>query len=202
MNRWPFKVTLVFRSGGHPPRSRSDVHASELGSFGQRCSASIASVASSSNGTQAQHMRAESGATEELSINVTDKVSIPQTLFKAHEDGKLVFFVGAGESMGPPTKLPSFPELAKQLADLARVEVNPLQNVDQFLGSLPPSFNAHKQVKRILSKRGIRTNETHYWKSHVIKATFGILRKLKVNSLMEPGSLAREHHYERNFEDE
>jgi len=43
-------------------------------------------------------------------------VDIPEEVVAAHRDGKLVLFVGAGASMGPPSSLPDFASLAKRIA--------------------------------------------------------------------------------------
>lgn len=46
-----------------------------------------------------------------------DGVDFPQPLLDALRDGRLVVFAGAGVSMGPPSDLPGFRRLAKQVAE-------------------------------------------------------------------------------------
>lgn len=46
---------------------------------------------------------------------ITSDVDLPEELLTAQRDGKLVVFAGAGVSMGPPSNLPSFSELADQV---------------------------------------------------------------------------------------
>ena len=49
-------------------------------------------------------------------------VEFPQPLVDAHREGSLVLFVGAGASMAPPSNLPSFNTLAREIAQRARQE--------------------------------------------------------------------------------
>jgi hypothetical protein len=44
-------------------------------------------------------------------------VEIPADIVDAHAAGRLVIFVGAGASMGPPSNLPSFSDLTKRVRD-------------------------------------------------------------------------------------
>lgn len=41
---------------------------------------------------------------------------LPESLIEAQEAGTLVVFAGAGVSMGSPSNLPSFSQLAKKIA--------------------------------------------------------------------------------------
>jgi hypothetical protein len=60
-------------------------------------------------------------------------VDLPQALVAAQRERRLVIFAGAGVSMGPPANLPSFEDLAGQIAGgaLARRPTEPL---DAYLG--------------------------------------------------------------------
>ena len=49
-------------------------------------------------------------------MEIIDGVNIPDELMEAHNRGELVFFVGAGASMAPPTNFPSYRQLAEELA--------------------------------------------------------------------------------------
>jgi len=48
-------------------------------------------------------------------------IDLPQALVTAQREGRLVIFEGAGVSMGPPANLPSFEDLADQIAGGALV---------------------------------------------------------------------------------
>ncbi|UYY83083.1 SIR2 family protein [Arthrobacter sp. YA7-1] len=48
--------------------------------------------------------------------SLTDQVAVPRDLLDALQNDRLVVFAGAGASMGAPTNLPNFKELARQLA--------------------------------------------------------------------------------------
>lgn len=47
---------------------------------------------------------------------LTGEVDLPQQVVDAHVEGNLVLFVGAGASMDSPSNLPTFTELARQVA--------------------------------------------------------------------------------------
>lgn len=66
-------------------------------------------------------------------MRINDEVDLPQALITAQREGKLVIFAGAGVSMGPPSNLPSFEDLANAVAQgvLPRKSGEPL---DAFLG--------------------------------------------------------------------
>src|SRR6266568_2044783 len=50
-------------------------------------------------------------------MKVAPSLTIPDELERARNAAELVVFAGAGVSMGPPANLPSFLELARELAD-------------------------------------------------------------------------------------
>ena len=54
-------------------------------------------------------------------MHLTEDVVLPRDLITAHREGDLVIFVGAGASMDPPARLPSFKELTRRLAEMAGV---------------------------------------------------------------------------------
>lgn len=92
---------------------------------------------------------------------ITGDVNLPAELLEAHADGKLVLFVGAGASMGEPSNLPSFRELARQLAEAARVPFDEDMALDLFLGSMPADFEVHAQARRIIARPDSGFNPTH-----------------------------------------
>lgn len=92
---------------------------------------------------------------------ITSDVELPTELIEAHSDGNLVLFVGAGASMGDPSNLPSFRELARMLAQAARVPFDEGMALDLFLGSMPADFETHTHARRIIARPDTRFNPTH-----------------------------------------
>lgn len=92
---------------------------------------------------------------------ITSEVDLPVELVDAHATGTLVLFVGAGASMGHPSNLPSFTELARQLATVARVPFDEDMALDLFLGSMPADFETHAQALRIIARPDSSFNPTH-----------------------------------------
>jgi SIR2-like protein len=68
-----------------------------------------------------------------MAMWINDDIDIPEALLAAQRDGRLVIFAGAGVSMGSPSNLPGFSDLAIQIA--AGV-LEPAENeaFDVFLG--------------------------------------------------------------------
>lgn len=65
---------------------------------------------------------------------VKDGPEIPERLLQAHEDGRVVFFCGAGISF--PARLPSFARLVKWLYCDLGVNPNPVQKAAIKAGQL------------------------------------------------------------------
>jgi hypothetical protein len=84
---------------------------------------------------------------------VTEKVEIDDSLVGALRDGKLVIFAGAGISMGAPTKLPSFDQLAGELGAAAKVDRHDHELVERYLGRIADSgFPLHEQTSARIEK--------------------------------------------------
>ena len=64
---------------------------------------------------------------------VNPDVNMPQTLITAQREGSLVVFAGAGVSMGNPSNLPGYDELADAIA-AGSVTRQPQEPSDRFLG--------------------------------------------------------------------
>jgi len=64
---------------------------------------------------------------------ITRDVEIPDELIAAQRNGRLVLFAGAGVSIGSPSNLPSFTDLADQIAGSAATRIHG-EPLDQFLG--------------------------------------------------------------------
>ncbi|MDQ0424551.1 SIR2 family protein [Cellulomonas iranensis] len=92
---------------------------------------------------------------------ITSEVELPQAVIDAHSAGHLVFFVGAGASMGPPSSLPSFTGLARELASMARISFADTTNLDTFLGELPAGFATHAHTRALIGRAGSLPNATH-----------------------------------------
>jgi hypothetical protein len=64
-----------------------------------------------------------------------DTLDIPESLLAAQDDGTLVVFAGAGVSIGAPSILPSFAELAELIAQRPLTDLEK-SRLDHFLGEL------------------------------------------------------------------
>lgn len=90
-----------------------------------------------------------------------DTLDIPESLLGAQDDGKLVVFAGAGVSIGAPSNLPSFAELAELIAQ------RPLTNLersrlDHFLGELKAEGrDVHALAVQALNRPGSHHTPLH-----------------------------------------
>lgn len=101
---------------------------------------------------------------EKKTQQTTDYSELPQELIDAHADGRVVFFVGAGASYAPPSKLPLFKGLAEKMGEKAESPYQEGEPIDTFLGrltSLKPPYNVHKRAKVLLDPPGSRPNDIH-----------------------------------------
>lgn len=90
-------------------------------------------------------------------------VDYPEELTRAIKENKLVVFVGAGVSVGKPTKLPSFTELVHYIADETEFSFDEKTNHhDSFLGKLEHNGIdvKWKTAEYIISKKA-KPNELH-----------------------------------------
>lgn len=95
---------------------------------------------------------------------ITGNVELPDEILDAHERGELVFFVGAGASLGKPSNLPLFDSLAKKLAILASHPFSKRGGLDFFIGqleSLPQGFDAHHHAHTLIANPKSRFNPLH-----------------------------------------
>lgn len=92
---------------------------------------------------------------------VTSDVNFPQAVLDAQSEGRLVLFVGAGASVDAPSDLPLFNNLARQLAEMARVPFDEGVAIDFFLGSMPESFDTHRHTREIIARHSSAPNTTH-----------------------------------------
>lgn len=92
---------------------------------------------------------------------ITSSIELPEPVVQAQEAGNIVFFVGAGASVDAPSNLPMFRQLAEELAKLACVEYDEKRDIDQFLGGLPETFDAHVHTSRLIGSENSLPNRTH-----------------------------------------
>ncbi|MDE0115149.1 MAG: DUF4020 domain-containing protein [bacterium] len=91
------------------------------------------------------------------------EVEVPGELVSAHAEGRLVLFVGAGASIGPPSGLPTFRELAETLCEESQ-ELPPEDGVaiDKVLGNLKgKGVDVHQRVKAIIDNDESSPNDLH-----------------------------------------
>lgn len=87
-------------------------------------------------------------------------INFDNRILDAARDGTLVVFAGAGVSMGPPSDLPGFRELAEYIADGTGTSVE--EPLDRFLGHLHlRGFPVHKRAAERLSVPESRPKPLH-----------------------------------------
>jgi len=87
-------------------------------------------------------------------------VDFPEPLLNALRDGRLVVFAGAGVSMGPPARLPSFRKLAEKVAEGTGKPVT--EPEDRFLGQLEDDgVRVHQRAANILQPDSLEPNALH-----------------------------------------
>lgn len=90
------------------------------------------------------------------------EIDFPERLLDALRDGRLVVFAGTGVSMGAPAQLPSFRELARQVAEGATLSIGDADAEDRFLGQLKSSgADVHSRAARQLQRDGLQPTELH-----------------------------------------
>lgn len=122
---------------------------------------------------------------------VTEQVEIHDDVVAALRDGELVIFAGAGVSMGAPTLLPSFGDLAIELGTDAKIPEHESEELERYLGRIADSgYPLHTQA----SKRIERAEESNQLHRAVIElAKVGkTLRLVTTNFDLHLSSCARE----------
>lgn len=95
---------------------------------------------------------------------ITGNVELPDEVLDAHENGELVFFVGAGVSVEAPSNLPLFDGLAKALAKRASHKFSRRGGLDFFIGSLeslPQGFDVHHHARELIANPKSKFNPLH-----------------------------------------
>lgn len=89
-------------------------------------------------------------------------VAFPDSIWDALRDHNLVIFAGAGVSMRDPANLPSFRDLANQIAAGTGRTVSESEKEEVFLGSLvDDQVKIYERAKQILSLDTLTPTETH-----------------------------------------
>ncbi len=89
-------------------------------------------------------------------------IDFPEPLLAALRDGKLVIFAGAGVSMGEPSRLPNFPDLACEVAAGTGQTLQNSEPVDRFLGRLQhEKVDVHGRAAQALSREDLKPTELH-----------------------------------------
>ncbi len=95
---------------------------------------------------------------------VTGDVNLPEDLLEAQQEERLVAFVGAGVSAGPPSSLPLFEALARQVAAAAEIrwEEGFKERLDWHLGRwADQGIAVHQLVKSKITAPGSQPNQLH-----------------------------------------
>lgn len=91
-------------------------------------------------------------------------IDVPQPVVDAFDAGTLVFFVGAGASLAPPSNLPDFEQLVRDLGALAGRPPtdDDLRHPDVFLGRLEISgVDVHQLVATAIDQPESQPNRLH-----------------------------------------
>lgn len=89
-------------------------------------------------------------------------VDFPEPVLNALRDGGLVVFAGAGVSMGPPARLPSFRKLAEKVAEGTGKSIAASETDDQFLGRLKEDgVKVHQRAAETLQPDNLKPNALH-----------------------------------------
>ncbi len=94
-------------------------------------------------------------------MRITEHVDLPESLIDAQRSGALVVFAGAGVSIGPPSNLPNFEQLAAQVAGgtLAPENGEPL---DRFLGRLErKQGQVHRRIWNLINDSNSKPTLLH-----------------------------------------
>lgn len=93
---------------------------------------------------------------------ILNGINFPNELLEAIQNKTLVVFAGAGASVGAPTSLPNFVDLAKKIAEGTGKIINENESCEVFLGHLKSlDIDVNQQAAEILSNRCLCHNDMH-----------------------------------------
>lgn len=100
-------------------------------------------------------------------------IDFDDSIFDALRDEKLVVFAGAGVSIGPPSSLMGFQQLADDVAQgTGQVATHPL---DRFLGELQHrKVSVHERAAHLLSLPGSAPNALHHDLIRLFRSSSGV----------------------------
>jgi SIR2-like domain/Domain of unknown function (DUF4020) len=89
-------------------------------------------------------------------MRLAASLTLPDALERARTAGELVIFAGAGVSMGPPSGLPSFCQLAREIAEpVLAMQPNDEDHLDRYLGRAQRlDIKVEARARDILIRRG------------------------------------------------
>lgn len=91
-----------------------------------------------------------------------NNIDFPNRILDAIREEKLVVFAGAGASIGRPTGLPGFVQLAKEIAEGTGEEIKTNESCEVFLGALKArGIDVNENAATILSGTCIKHNSLH-----------------------------------------
>jgi hypothetical protein len=95
-------------------------------------------------------------------MRITEYVDIPDALLEAQDNDTLVVFAGAGISIGPPSNLPSFKDLAKRIAEGSGQTLEENEPIDRFLGRLGKAgIQVHRKTRDIIRDPDSKPTDLH-----------------------------------------
>ncbi len=90
------------------------------------------------------------------------EIDLPDELITAHGEGELVIFAGAGVSAPPPSSLPDFRVLVREIEETSGATRGRHEAFDAFLGRLAREhFPVHEQVERRIARSDSKPNRLH-----------------------------------------
>ena len=93
---------------------------------------------------------------------IINGIDFPNQIVEAIKDRKLVVFAGAGASVGEPTSLPDFKELAEKIAEGTRHTLSDSDPCEFFLGMLKAEdIHVNEETAEILSDACKEPNKLH-----------------------------------------
>ena len=91
-----------------------------------------------------------------------NSINFPNRILDAIREDKLVVFAGAGASMGKPTLLPNFVDLAKEIAEGTGQTIKKDEPCEVFLGALKAKgIDVNESAACILSRACLKHNALH-----------------------------------------
>lgn len=102
-------------------------------------------------------------------------VDLPEELITAQNEGDLVVFAGSGVSFDPPSNLPDFKGLARQVRGPTDLEMRDGESPDVFLGRLADrGIDVEKRVRNIIDDPDSHPNRLHHLLPRLFSSAEGV----------------------------